>query len=121
MLQNRKYLGEYCYSEMIVPDAYSAVVSHELFDRAQKRLEKNKRTPATTKAKVDYWLTIKLYCGKCGTFMVDENGMGKTTKIYNYYKYLSNKRKRGCTQKKAVKKDWIEQIVVQDTVTLTIS
>ena len=116
MLQNRKYLGEYRYGEMVVPDAFPAVVSQELFDRAQERLEKNKRAPAAAKAKVDYLLTTKLYCGKCGTFMVGESGTSKTTKIYNYYKCLSNKRKRGCTQKKAVKKDWIEQIVVQDTV-----
>jgi DNA invertase Pin-like site-specific DNA recombinase len=116
MLQNRKYLGEYRYGEQIIPDAYPAVVTQELFDRAQERLERNKRTPAAAKAKVDYLLTTKLYCGKCGTFMVGESGTSKTLKKYNYYKCLSNKRKRGCVQKKAVKKDWIEQLVVQDTV-----
>jgi len=54
MLQNRKYLGEYRYGEMVVPDAYPAVVTQELFDRAQERLERNKRAPAAAKAKVDY-------------------------------------------------------------------
>ncbi|MCL1830714.1 MAG: hypothetical protein FWG21_04710, partial [Oscillospiraceae bacterium] len=49
-------------------------------------------------------------------FMVGESGTSKTLRKYNYYKCLSNKRKRGCEQKKAVKKDWIEQLVVQDTV-----
>jgi DNA invertase Pin-like site-specific DNA recombinase len=116
MLQNRKYLGEYRYGGQIVPDAYPAVVSLELFNRAQERLQKNKRTPAKSKAKVDYLLTTKLCCGKCGTFMVGESGVGKMGRIYNYYKCLSNKRKRGCVQKKSVKKDWIEQIVVRDTV-----
>jgi len=116
MLQNRKYLGEYRYGEMVIPDAFPAVVTQELFDRAQDRLERNKRTPAAAKAKVDYLLTIKLYCGKCETFMVGESGTSKTLRKYNYYKCLSNKRKRGCDRKKAVKKDWIEQIVVQDTV-----
>jgi hypothetical protein len=48
--------------------------------------------------------------------MVGESGTSKTLKKYNYYKCLSNKRKRGCDQKRAVKKDWIEQLVVQDTV-----
>jgi hypothetical protein len=48
--------------------------------------------------------------------MVGESGTSKTLRKYNYYKCLSNKRKRGCEQKKAVKKDWIEQFVVQDTV-----
>jgi hypothetical protein len=116
MLQNRKYLGEYRYGDTIVPGAYPAVVTQELFDRAQKRLEKNKRAPAAAKARVNYLLTTKLYCGRCSTFMVGESGTSKTLKKYNYYKCLSNKRKRGCEQKKAVKKDWIEQLVVQDTV-----
>jgi DNA invertase Pin-like site-specific DNA recombinase len=65
MLQNRKYLGEYRYGKTIVPDAYTAVISQELFDRAQDRLEKNKRAPAATKAKVEYLLTTKLHCGRC--------------------------------------------------------
>jgi transposase-like protein len=116
MLQNRKYLGEYRYGEMIVPDAYPAVVTQELFDQAQARLEKNKRAPAAAKAKVDYLLTTKLYCGRCGAFMVGESGTSKTLRKYSYYKCLSNKRKWGCEKKKAVKKDWIEQLVVQDTV-----
>jgi len=120
MLQNRKYLGEYRYGETVVPDAYPAVVTQELFDRAQERLERNKRAPAAAKAKVDYLLTTKLYCGRCATFMVGESGTSKTLKIYNYYKCLSNKRKRGCEQKKAVKKDWIEQLVVQDTVNIVL-
>ena len=116
MLRNRKYMGEYSYGETVISNAFPAIVTPKLFDRAQARIEKNKRAPAKSKAKVDYLLTTKLYCGKCGGFMVGESGTGKMLKIYNYYKCLSNKRRRGCVQKKAVKKDWIEQIVVQDTV-----
>ena len=71
--------------EMVIPNAYPAVVSQELFDRAQERLERNKRAPAAAKAKVDYLLTTILYCGKCETFMVGESGTNKTTKICNYY------------------------------------
>jgi len=48
--------------------------------------------------------------------MVGDSGVSKTGRSYHYYKCLSNKRKRGCEQKKAVKKDWIDRLVVQDTV-----
>ena len=116
LLQNRKFLGEYRYGEMVVPDAFPAIVTQELFDRAQDRLARNKRTPAAAKAKVAYLLTTKLICGKCETFMVGESGTSKTLRKYHYYKCLSNKRKRGCDRKRAIKKDWIEQLVVQDTV-----
>ena len=116
MIRNRRYLGEYKHGETIIPDAFPAIVTPELFNRAQARLEKNKRNPARAKAKEDYLLTTKIHCAKCGGYMVGESGVSKTGKSYHYYKYLSNKRKRGCAQKKAVKKDWIERIVVQDTV-----
>ena len=120
MLRNRRYLGEYHHGGTTLPDAFPAVVEPELFERAQARLEKNKRSPAKAKAKEDYLLTTKLHCGKCGGYMVGESGVSKTGRSYHYYKCLSNKRKRGCVQKKAVKKDWIEQVVVQDTVNIVL-
>jgi hypothetical protein len=47
--------------------------------------------------------------------MVGESGTGKFSKTYHYYKCLSAKRKRGCDNK-AVKKDWIEDLVVREPV-----
>jgi len=120
LIRNRKYIGEYYYSGTKIPNAFSAVIPLELFARAQDRMDKNKRSPARAKAKAEYLLTTKLYCGKCETYMVGESGTSQTLKTYNYYKCLSNKRKRGCTQKKAVKKDWIEKLVVQDTVNFVL-
>jgi len=43
ILKNRKYAGEYRSGDVIIPDAIPAIVTPELFDRAQVRLEKNKR------------------------------------------------------------------------------
>ena len=45
------------------------------------------------------------------TFMVGESGTARNKETYRYYKCLSAKRKRGC-DKKAVKKKWIEDIVI---------
>ena len=53
-------MGEYSYGETMIPDAFPAIITHELFERAQQRIEKNKRAPAKSKAKVDYLLTTKL-------------------------------------------------------------
>ena len=43
--------------------------------------------------------------------MVGESGTARNKETYRYYKCLSAKRKRGC-DKKAVKKKWIEDIVI---------
>ena len=76
-------------------------------------MEKNKRAPARHKAAEEmYLLTTKLFCGKCGGIMAGESGTSKTMRKYHYYKCGNAKRHKGC-DKKAVKKDWIENLVVE--------
>lgn len=113
LLQNRKYIGEYKYQDVVIPGGIPAIVPEDVFNRVQARMEKNKHSPAAAKAKESYLLTTKLFCGKCGKIMFGESGQ-HGGKIYRYYKCASAKKKTGCT-KKAVKKDWIENLVVQQT------
>ena len=73
--------------------------------------------PAATKAEELYLLTTKLFCGNCGSLMAGESGKSCTGHKYRYYKCSSAKRKKGCT-KKAVKKEWIEDLVIEQTMKL---
>ena len=116
ILKNRKYIGEYKYQDVVIPDGVPAILTDELFYQVQARLEKNKRAPAAAKADVDYLLTTKLFCGHCERMMVGESGTSHTGDKHYYYKCGGAKRKLGC-KKKAIKKDFIEQAVI----TLTIS
>ena len=47
--------------------------------------------------------------------MVGESGTSKTGAKHNYYTCVGRKRRRDC-EKKPVKKDWIEELVVRETV-----
>lgn len=96
-----------------------AIVSKEIFERVQARLEKNKQAPAMAKASDKYLLTTKLFCGKCGRMMAGESGKSHTGKRYYYYKCGNAKKKNGCN-KRAVKKDWIENFVVQQTLSMVM-
>jgi hypothetical protein len=89
-------------------------VSDDVFNRVQERMEKNKLTPAAAKAPERYLLTTKLFCGECGKMLAGESGTGTGGKVYRYYKCHSAKNKKGCHQK-PVKKAWIEDYVVQQT------
>ena len=113
MISNRRYMGEYRFREIVIDDGIPAIVTKDTFEAANKRLAGNKRTPAKFKAKDDaeYILTTKLYCGKCMSFMVGESGTSRKNITYRYYKCFSAKRKNGC-DKKAVKKDAIEDLVI---------
>ena len=114
LLKNRRYMGEYSYRDVVKEDGIPAIVPKDLFDRVQERLAKNKKAPARHKAEDDYLLTTKLYCGKCGSFMVGESGTRHTMKVHRYYRCVNTKKKKLC-DKKAVKKDWIEDLVVNYT------
>ena len=56
MLKNRRYIGELSFRDIVVPDAIPAIVPKDLFDRVQKRMDKNKRAPACGKADEEYLL-----------------------------------------------------------------
>ena len=115
MLKNRKYIGEYHYKDVIIPDAVPPIISKELFERVQERMKKNQHAPARAKAEEEYLLTTKLFCGHCGRLMIGESGKGRNGTIHRYYKCAGAKRRLGC-HKKAVKKDWIERVAVRYTI-----
>lgn len=118
MLKNEKYIGVYTYKDEVrVEGGVPAIIDVELFDKVQKMLVVNKRAPAHTWACMDYLLTDKLYCGKCGEKMVGESGTGKSGRKYNYYACVGRKRLHIC-DKKAVKQEWIEGLVLDAIVEL---
>ena len=99
MLKNRRYIGELSFRDVVVPDAIPAIVPKDLFDRVQKRMDKNKRAPACGKADEEYLLTTKLFCGKCGALMFGESGTSATGRTCYYYKCANVKRRKGCNKR----------------------
>ncbi len=111
LLKNRRYLGEYSYRGTINTTAIPPLVTPELFERCQQRLESNKHKAASFKT-VDekYLLTGKIFCGECGTTLSGISGTSKYNIRYRYYQCLKSKKK-ACVLK-AIKKDLIEKLVV---------
>ena len=116
ILKNRKYIGEYKYGDVVIPDGIPAIIERNLFERVRLRMEANKHAPARAKSDEEYLLTTKLFCGNCGRLMAGESGKsGGNGAKYRYYKCSGAKRKLGC-HKKPLRKDWIEQVAVLLTV-----
>lgn len=115
-LNNRAYIGEYRYGDIVTPGGMPAIVSQETFEAAQKRLILNKRqggqrANGLTQEEVPrFWLTGKLYCGKCGTPMQGCSGTSSHNGTKHYYYVCGVARKKACSLK-YVKKDKIEAIV----------
>ena len=78
---------------------------------------KNKKAPARRKAEDDSLLTTKLFCGYCGALMFGESGTSRTGEVHRYYKCATAKKHKGC-KKKTVRKQWLEDLVVNQTMQL---
>lgn len=111
LLKNKKYIGIYKYSDIEIPDAVPRLISDELFYEVADVLAKNKQYAGRSKAKVEYLLTTKLFCGHCKSMMVGYSGSSQTGKVYNYY--TCNKSRKKMCNKKIVRKDFIEDLVIQ--------
>lgn len=107
---NPAYIGKYRAAGMFLP--CPAVIDEETFERVQRRIESNRRRGARNKAKVEYLLSGKLFCGHCGSAMTGLSGTSKGGTIYNYYACFGRRRKNGC-KKKHERKDFIEWYVCE--------
>ena len=114
-LKNEKYIGVYRYAGEAVTGGCEAIIDEATFRKVQERLDAVKHAPAASKAKVDYLLQGKAFCGYCGTRMVGESGRGKMGDVYHYYACGKRKKEHAC-KKKNEKKDFIEWYVVEQTV-----
>lgn len=115
ILSNKKYIGIYTYNGIEIEGGCPALVDIDTFEKCKKIADAAKRAPGARKAKVDYQLSGKLFCGMCGATMVGESGKGKGNTIYHYYICSNRKRAHSC-KKKNEKKDFIEWYVVEQTV-----
>ena len=113
MLRNKRYIGVYNYKDVEIEDGIPAIVDKELFKEVQLRLAKNGDAPARGKAKVDYLLSGKLYCGHCGESMNGDSGTSKSGAAHHYYVCYGRKRRGNCL-KKSLRKEDIEEWVVRD-------
>lgn len=113
ILENKKYVGIYSYKGTDTKNAIPAIIDEATFQKVQGMLNKNKVAPARAKAKTEYLLTTKLFCGTCKEMMVGVCGTSRSGAVHNYYS-CNGKRKNKCDRKN-IQKDLIEKIVVEET------
>ena len=112
VLKNKKYIGTYEYNgEVSIENAVPPIVDVETFNKVQELLAFNQKAGAHKKAKVDYLLFSKIFCGKCGEMMIGICGTSKAGVKHHYYACKAQ-RKKLC-KKRAVRQYWIESLVLK--------
>ena len=122
MLRNKRYIGTYTYQGkdkyggerqcIEIPNGIPRIVDDETFYQVQEMLDKNKKAPARARAKAEYLLTTKLFCGHCKEMMTGLSGTSHTAAKHNYY--ICNNRKKKLCNKKNVRKEFIEELVLAE-------
>ena len=119
-LSNKKYIGVFDNGEVQNNNYYPAIISKELFEKVQLKLKEHKYAPATQKAKVEYLLSGKVFCGHCGANMIGVCGTGKLGKRHYYYE-CNNRMKKHTCNKKNERKDYVEKYVVEQTLNFILT
>ncbi len=110
ILSNRRYLGKYIYQGNEIDGGMPRIIDDELFEQAQQKLALYAAAPARGKAKVEYILSEKLICGKCGNKMTGVSAMSKNKTLHNYYKCVGV-TKHTC-DKRTIRKQYLEDEVI---------
>ena len=110
VLTCEKYTGIYIWKDLRVPGGMPAILDRKTWEDAQAMLQRNIRNKATSNP-VPFLLTGKAFCGYCKKPLIGDAGTSKTGKVHHYYACQGKKRRSGC-QKKAIRKEQLEDTVI---------
>ena len=141
ILRNKKYTGCYIFNLktgkdssgkrnnhslkeldeiVIIPNAFPEIISDELYNSVQKRLDDRRKdhSQGSQKAKVVYLLSGRVWCGLCGNKMTGTSSSYKTRvsgDLRRRHQYECNfaKRTHNCDMKK-IAKEKIESMVLKE-------
>lgn len=119
MVCNERYMGVYSSHGVRIVGGMPAIIDEKTFLKAQQRKDFNRHREnrsmraGRSTSRVDYLLSGKVFCGKCGSLMVGYGGTSRNGDFYPYYTCKNRIAKR-CTQRH-LPKDPLEKRVAQAT------
>lgn len=123
---NRKYKGDYVFDvsapkdedgkrntnrrkpeeqQVIIPNAIPPIIHPDQWERVSQKLQARKRKPGRMKAKMNYLLTGKIYCGGCGALYAGNSYTNTKSSERTVLAYYKCQKKCGNT---SIRKDDVE-------------
>ena len=103
-LSNEIYTGTNHFVDVVVENAFPAIIDRETFDKAQAMKQKRSEIYSTSNGyKTKFLLTGMLFCARCGSryFGYHKSKASKTTPGYTYYACYSRVAPRNSSAKAA--------------------
>ena len=113
IIQNRSYIGEYKYSDILIQGGMPAIMDLETFNLAQQERAKRKQQKKAKAPKAEYTLAGKMFCGYCKAPLHGISGTGRSGEKYYYYTCANTRGKEKTCHKANVKRDWLESTLVE--------
>lgn len=135
LLSNEKYSGTYVFNRSAsknssgqrnhhsskaeddiirIENGMPAIISKEEFQKANQRMDKNKKGPGTYKSKEIYLLSGLIFCGECGHAMSGNMRYGGRNKNkYVSYRCGNRERTKQCCNKE-LRREYIESYVLHE-------
>lgn len=129
--RNRKYVGDYVWNvasskdvdghrnsskrkpldeQIIKKGILPRIIDPELFEEVNKKMDERKRKPGMMKAKINYLLVGKVFCGKCGSPYNGNSYRNSKSKDRTLLAYYKCSGKCGNT---SVRKDDLENLTIK--------
>ena len=113
LLANEKYSGVFRYNGETYLNICPKLLPDPLYNKVHALMLQNQF--GTKSVEVNYLLRGKVYCGYCGHQIIAESGTSMTGVVKRYYKCGGRKANSGC-QKKNIRKEDLENLVIDVTV-----
>ena len=114
ILKNERYSGIYHFNGEVFDNIYPQIVPQETFDIVRKKVNCNKYGKRSDE--ITYLLKDKIKCGYCGKSIVGDNGTSRQGERKYYYKCRGRKQKLNDCHKQAIRKDKLENIVLESVI-----
>lgn len=118
ILHDKRYIGEVTHQGTTYYNIFPHIITKEVWNQVDAINQENKIAPSRKKEIFDYILSGKLICGNCKHRMSGESGTSRNGEIHYYYVCLSKRRGKADCDCKAVKKQELEDYVIDATVSM---
>jgi site-specific DNA recombinase len=92
-LDNRVYLGESSFRDIVVIDTHQPIIDRATFDEARRLLTARSEAHSRRASNAsDYHLTGRMRCPRCGKTMLGTRATGRQGRKYRYYTCFTRNR-----------------------------
>ena len=116
LIRGEKYIGINRHGDEVFTNRFPPIVPKPLFYEVQRILARNKI--GTASRQTDFILKGKIFCGYCGRKINGESGTSHTGAVSYYYKCSARKKRLNDCQKSIIKKEKLETLVIDTTLSL---